>query len=220
MSNDVQTVRVAYYILPIAALLVAFLELAALMPVPLDSLDASGIAFLLGPVSYLSVVLAVAWVVFLPALSSALTTKLLTLLGVVAVTGGKVALTAGWWLDGTGSPGWSAAVLMVSGGLLGAVLCAWSAVDVLATRTVLARGEPSPTMFSIVESPDQELPTSPVTPIRVPSPLEHRVPTGPGGDAEPPPRWQSVSTPWPRRDESDPEGTLIRPPRKRRPPRS
>ena len=190
--------RTMQHLLPLLFLVVGYLELAALMPVPFDTLQLAGTASLLGPASFLPVTLAVVWAALLPGSRFSLAVKVVTSLGAVGFTVARAVLVIVWWMAAE-EVGWSTGVLMVAGLLLGVSLSAWAFVDAIAMRGAL-RTPTTPRDAGAAVLPEAGEPESPTTPTRPPA-------------VQPPsPVWQSVSTPWPRRDESDPNGTLIRPP--------
>lgn len=98
--------------------------------------------------------------------------------------------------------------------LLGPLLLAlWALVDALrrrdARRAVEARPPiPAPRMLPPLERPR----SSPGTPtVRRPAPVRSAA----GTAVLPGQSWTSVGSPWPRAVEEDPDGTLVRPPRRR-----
>lgn len=118
---------------------------------------------------------------------------LVSLLAVMA-TGVSLAVQLTLW------PGWpllSWWSVSTAGSLVAAVaLAAWSVLDVIARRP--RREEPESSA-----GPEAE-PASPATP---PS-ANRQLGSSDGG-------WTQMGAPWPRAVEDDPEGTLIRPPRRR-----
>ncbi|MDO5735265.1 MAG: hypothetical protein Q4P15_02195 [Propionibacteriaceae bacterium] len=193
-GKSVRLARGVQHLLPVVLLLVAFLELSALIPVSFDTLDVGGVAALLGPASFVPVSLAVVWSAFLPPTRTGQLVKVVTAAGATGFVGARLVLTILWWVAAAdnGAPGWSTTVLGLAGLLLGIALVVWSVADVAATRTALVgrsvTGTPEP-----APSPQKSAGMAQPAALRTP--------------------WTSVSTPWPRRDENDPEGTLIRPPR-------
>lgn len=178
--------------LPVVLLLAAILELAAVVPAPMAG-SGTGDAALLGPGAFVPVSLAVVWAALLAPSRPAGYVKALTAAGATGFVVARLALAISWWTGraGVAEPGWTAVVLGLSGLLLGVALMVWSIVDVAATRYALAQPRVSPL------------------------PEVARVDAPPARSAVQP-MWQSVSTPWPRRDETDPDGTLIRPPQSQR----
>ncbi|RMB62276.1 hypothetical protein [Tessaracoccus antarcticus] len=208
--------RTLQHLLPIILLAVGFLELAALIPVAFDTLDVGGTAAMLGPSSFLPLSLAVVWAALLPPSGFALAVKAATAAGAVLFAAARVGLTTLWWRDSPGM-GWSTGTLALAGSAMGAALTVWAIVDALATRGALAEttATPSTAMPATAQTArvaDTTLPGSPTTPARPTSPTAPLAGGEPVMPVRQPPVWQSVSTPWPRRDEADPDGTLIRPP--------
>lgn len=112
---------------------------------------------------------------------------LVSLLAVMA-TGVSLAVQLTLWPGASTLSWWT---LTTGASLLAAVaLAAWSVFDVVARRPRKEAPEPEP--------------VSPATP---PS-ANHQLASSDGG-------WTQMGAPWPRAVEEDPEGTLIRPPRRR-----
>ncbi len=232
--NPVRFAKGVQHMLPIALMLVALLELMALLPVPLDSLALGGVAAMLGPGSFLAMVIAVLWAAFLPPSRSALLVKAATAVGSVAVVVTKLVLVLLWWTghSGGGPVGWSAVLLVLTGLVLGVVMLVWSVVDLSATRSVLAQQTSSGIPAQSASAAPSDPPVRSATPARPPSPVTTVSASTPTRQSSPEsapeqqirhPRpqapssqWRSVSTPWPRRDEADPDGTIIRSPRRGR----
>lgn len=83
--NPVSVAKGVQHLLPIALLLVAFLELSAVIPASFDKLDVGGAAAILGPSSFLALSLAVVWAAFLPPSRPALYVKAITAAGAIEV---------------------------------------------------------------------------------------------------------------------------------------
>ena len=215
--------RTVQHLLPIILLALGCVELSALIPVAFDTLDVGGTAATLGPSAFLPVSLAVVWAALLPPTGFALAIKSVTAVGAAAFTAIRGVLIGVRW-RASDAPGWSTGGLVLAGFLLGLTLAAWALVDARATRASLriAAGTPVPATPGRPAAPlrgrtaDAAPPSSPTTPTRPAS----SAPALAGGGAPMParqqPAWQSVSTPWPRRDEADLDGTVIRPPRRNR----
>ncbi len=145
--------------------------------------------------------------------------SLLALLGaglhvVLAVLGGLPALAA------VGVEAFAGGVAAVGAP---ALLTAWAVWDVFRRRADrrharerAARGQESPGVLVIhpAESPVQPLGELDDDPFSVPTPVgAPRAETTSGSASEG--EWRKVTTPWPRAVEEDPDGTLLRPPRRR-----
>lgn len=105
------------------------------------------------------------------------------------------------------------AVLQAVPALVGPLILAlWAVVDALRRRpSVPPEPQVSPiadVMSLRVPPPGSPPPTSPATPISQPI-RPARVTPGTGA------MWNQVASPWPRAVEDDPDGTLVRPPRRR-----
>lgn len=191
------------HLLPVVLLVAAILELIAVATVQVDALDVGGAASVLGPSAFLPLSLAVVWAAFLTPSRPALVVKAITAGGAAGFLAARLVLSLAWWTGRT-TAGWTASALIFASILLGVALLVWCCVDLVATRAALSatrtltRSPASPAVSAAESSPS--------------GPPEVRA------AAHPPtqPAWQSVSTPWPRRDESDPDGTVIRPPRRQR----
>ena len=118
--------------------------------------------------------------------------------------GGAVLLTRARWGGDMAD-----VVSAVAGCLVGLALVAWALVRVQRNRD-LATAQPEPARYpgheliGVVEPPQSASPgpaVSPSTPVAAPQPASHG-------------QWRTATTPWPRADEDDPHGTLIRPPRR------
>ena len=118
--------------------------------------------------------------------------------------GGAVLLTRARWAGDMAD-----VVSAVAGCLVGLALVAWALVRVQRNRD-LATAQPEPARYpgheliGVVEPPQSASPgpaVSPSTPVAAPQPASHG-------------QWRTATTPWPRADEDDPHGTLIRPPRR------
>lgn len=107
------------------------------------------------------------------------------------------------------------------------VLTLWAIVDVIRRRRPQTLTAPPPTAQHALEavlpppaaeqprmaqSADQrQVPTSPTTPVARRSTASGQSPSTQTGEAQ----WRKVTSPWPRAVEDDPDGTLLRPPRRR-----
>ncbi|MEO7588027.1 MAG: hypothetical protein ABIS84_08365 [Arachnia sp.] len=215
--------RTVQHLLPIILLALGFVELSAIIPVAFDPLDVGGTAAMLGPSAFLPVSLGVVWAALLPPTGFALAIKAVTAVGAAAFTAIRGVLIGVWWRD-SDALGWSTGGLVLAGFLLGLTLAAWAFVDARATRESLrtAPGVPVPAAPArpaaplTVRTADAVPPSSPTTPTRPTSPASALVGGGAPVPVQQQAAWQSVSTPWPRRDEADPDGTVIRPPRRNR----
>ncbi|NLE96840.1 MAG: hypothetical protein GX596_02475 [Propionibacterium sp.] len=92
-----------------------------------------------------------------------------------------------------------------------AILAVWAIVDALRRRPVVRVPLPAPSRLpqpiGAVPVP-RRFPSSPTTPVT--RGVRHGAPA-----AAPDPVWKRVGSPWPRAVEDDPDGTLLRPPRRK-----
>lgn len=132
----------------------------------------------------------------------------------IAAAGGLVAMWVQGLVHNGSAPGFTPAVLnagaqMAAGGLL----AAWGVWDVLRRRRLQLEGhavQAESQGLPLPAFPDlQPLPVSPTTPVTS-DPHPRQSPAAPDTG------WRTVATPYPRAVEDDPDGTVLRPPKRRR----
>ncbi|GAB3820221.1 hypothetical protein GCM10028820_25620 [Tessaracoccus terricola] len=231
----------AQHALPLVFLTLGVLELGGII-YSLVAADPMGIAAAGGPTAFVPVTLAVVFATLLRPSRRSVTVKGATAVGALVFFLVRIGLVAGIVLTDTDAVSLGAVLGVVSGIVLGLTLAAWAAMEFVAARLQVRQGpapasRPSPAEAALPPSPA----SPPVRPVeadpgtvrthlsgRLPRPVNPAVPAAPHPvsaatpAAGPPERratgavaWHRGSTPWPRKNEDDPDGTLLRPPRRR-----
>src|SRR5690606_3363779 len=220
----------AQHALPLVFLTLGVLELGGIIHF-LVAADPTGIAAAGGPTAFVPVTLAVVFATLLRPSARSVTVKGATAVGASVFSLVRVGLVAGIVLTDTGAVSLGAVLGGVSGIVLGLPPAAWAAMEVGAARLEVRRASrpvsgpspalapspaPAPEAVSTHLSGSLPRPVSPSVPA-APHPVSGVTPA-----AGPPERratgavaWHRGSTPWPRKNEDDPDGTLLRPPRRR-----
>ena len=188
--------------MPLVMLVVGAIDLLATVAGAVIERTAPVAASLNLPASLLPVTMAVVFA----SIAGGRRTRIAVAFGAFVALVARIGLTIGTFaLPGEVS---STAMLQSVAGLgLGIVVLAWSVRELLVNKDLhsaqpaLAPAPPAPTSATPPPAPHSG-PTSPATPVAV-APMKR--PAGP---------WATATTPWPRANEDDPNGTLIRPPRR------
>ncbi|MCC2592354.1 hypothetical protein LKO27_02805 [Tessaracoccus sp. OS52] len=238
MSGDSRLLGNAQRALPLVLLTLGVIELGAVLGSVVVGAEPPDPAAVAGPGAFVPVTLAVVFATLLRANRSALPVKAVTAVGAASfalVRIGLVAITAA----GGAATGIEEVLGAVSGVVLGLTIAAWAAVE---SHTARVRVRAVHSQHQVVPVPPPTQPVTatgagaqPASPAPHPSPATAR-PAAPRplqvrsvqplSQVTPPSRgapfrgvaavaWQRGSTPWPRKDEDDPDGTLLRPPRRR-----
>lgn len=235
MSRDTRLLELGQLALPLVLLTLGVLELGALGLTVVRAADATGIALAAGPGALVPVTLAVVFATLLRPTSRAVRVRAITAVGAAVFLLARLGLVATAVLSG--GPALPAASMLgaASGLVLGLSLAVWSAIEFRAAQLCLrpvappSRQQPAaePARPSPVDVPNPQTITSPGPRPRVTAPRPRAALTPhPVSQATPPARfpertspgavpWHRGSTPWPRGNEDDPDGTLLRPPRRR-----
>lgn len=236
MSRDTRLLELGQLALPLVLLTLGVLELGAVGLTVVRAADATGIALAAGPGALVPVTLAVVFATLLRPTPRAVRVRAITAVGAAVFLVARVGLVAAAVLSG--GPAVSAGSMLgaASGVVLGLSLAVWSAIESRAAQlglrpvaAPLTRERPAtePARPLPVDVPSPQTITSPGPRPRVTAPRPRAALTPhPVSQATPPARfpertnpgavpWHRGSTPWPRSNEDDPDGTLLRPPRRR-----
>lgn len=176
--------------LPLVLLVAALTEAVAVVADLLADPSAAHAAQLNHPTLLLSVTAAV----LLAERESVRWSRIAVAAGAAAALLMRAGLVGASFALGGPRPTLPATLLSVAGLILGLALLAATVRSLQRHRDLAEDPEPEPL-------PAAPGPTRPRHPAAAPAPLA----TGP---------WATATTPWPRADEDDPDGTLIRPPRR------
>lgn len=194
-------------VVPMVLLVFGAVELVAGLLTVLADPSAQSAAELNVPAFLLPVTIAVV----LSTVQSTRWSRMLVAAGAAVALVARVGLgVASFALTGAGDLSASASLLSTAG--LGTGLAVTAvAVRALFVHRDLAEEPATPAHGGVVPTPT---PAHPNRPGAQPRPASPTTPVNPGGPSRPPreSRWSTATTPWPRADESDPDGTLIRPP--------
>lgn len=190
---------------PLVFLTLGVLEALAMGISLVSEPSTAGFAAAAGASSFVPVTVAVVFATLLPASPRARSVK-----GAVAVVALAFAVARVILLVLVFAGGGAARALPLASGLgavigtvVGIALAAWAIVDHRQAVPVPAAVTP--------EAVPEAAPASPATPSVA---RDHRPLRPVPAAGAPVTEWHRGTTPWPRKDEDDPEGTLIRPPRR------
>lgn len=241
----------AQHALPLVFLTLGVLELGGIV-YSLVAADPLGIAAAGGPTAFVPVTLAVVFATLLRPSRRSVTVKGATAVGAMLFFLVRVGLVVGISLSAPDAVSLGTVLGVVSGIVLGLTLAAWAAMEFVAARLEVRRGNvpggaqspvapasgPSPSASPVsaplrtaapaaVAEPDPDTARTHISGRR-PRPVSPAVPVAPHPASAPTPAagpverraagavaWHRGSTPWPRKNEEDPDGTLLRPPRRR-----
>lgn len=207
--------------LPLVFLTLGVLEFAAVVFTSVRSMEVPEVVQAIGPAGFIPVTMAVVFATLLPSERSSVHYKATAAVGAGFFAGARLALLV---LVATSAESLSIQQLlvMISGVVMGLGLVAWELTDYKlaaakarsARRSARPQARPVAEPLSPVEPPRpvREAPRMVVRPtVQVPRP-------GHASDVESPEvsaaQWRKGTTPWPRKNEDDPDGTLLRPPRR------
>lgn len=200
--------------LPLVLLLFGAVELVAAALTVLESPTAATAAAVGEPQFLLAVTVAVVF----GALESTRSTRLLIAGGAVAALLARIVLTICTFALGGPELTASQSLLNTAGLGLGIAIAAWAVRGLVLNRdlaSVTVAPQPAPA------GPRPGAPAGMGEPTRSPMTGAEPHPTSPSTPVNPglrgpqhPGSWSTATTPWPRADEDDPDGTLIRPPRR------
>lgn len=217
--------------LPLVFLTLGVLEFAAVVFTSVRTMEVPEVIAAIGPAGFIPVTMAVVFATLLPAERSSVPHKATAAVGAAFFAGARIALLV---LVATSADALTIQQLlvMISGAVMGIGLLAWQLTDYkLAVKAPASRRggrrpadgspnfqpEPRPEPVAVAQSP-----VEPPHPVREAPRMVVR-PTAPvprvgGSVAESPEasaaKWHKGTTPWPRKNEEDPDGTLLRPPRR------
>lgn len=206
----------AQHALPLVLLTLGVLELGGIV-FSLVAADPTGIADAGGPTAFVPVTLAVVFATLLRPSRRSVTVKGATAIGALVFLLVRIGLVVGIALTDTAAVSLGAVLGVVSGTVLGLTLAAWAAMEFVAARLEVRRAAAPVSGPSPVPTP------SPVPVVRPDPRVVRDHPASAATPAVGPPErratgavaWHRGSTPWPRKNEDDPDGTLLRPPRRR-----
>ena len=183
-------------VVPVVLIIFGAVELLAAVLTLVESPTAATAAELNAPVFLLPVTVAVA----LSAVESNRSSRLAVAGGAAAALLARLVLTICTFAMGGPEITAAQSLLSTAGLGLGIALAAVAVRGLIMNRDLASAVED----VAMAAPPPVDAPAGPEAPMRAPM-------TGPANAAGP---WSTATTPWPRADEDDPDGTLIRPPRR------
>lgn len=201
---DRNQLEVGQLALPLVLATLGVLELLAIGLGLVATPTPGALAAAAGPSSFVGVTLAVVFATLLPRTARGRFVRGVTAAVAAGFAVARIAVLV--WLLLSGSAARALDLPMGLGAIVGVVLglalATWAAIEFVGAHPPA----PAPASKPLHQTPSATTPTPAPTPAPIPSPAAPQPAANP--------QWHRGSTPWPRAVEEDPEGTLIRPPRR------